>query len=239
MSDKSLASQSEEIIRNAGNAVKNQRYAKSIGVKSAQMKSRYLWRKVKLSAAALGAIWVGTSIIGVVVSGIGLGGLAIAAGLSGAAIWAVLRFSNMPIPTRESLKNSDLSLLTGQTEIWLEQQRASLPPPAVTLVENIGLRLDELAPQLSRIGENDPAAREVRTLVGEHLPELINGYRELPNSLKQKSNGASSPQEQLISGLKVIDQEIESMTLKIAKGELDKLATRERFLELKYDSGEK
>lgn len=238
MSDRNLASQHDEIMRSASNALKNKKFANSIGVKSAQMKSKYLWRKVKMTGVALGAIWVGTSIIGVVVNGIGLGGLAIAAGLSGVAIWAVLRFSKMPMPTRESLKNSDLALLTGQTEIWLEQQRASLPPPAVTLVENIGLRLDELAPQLSRIGENDPAAREVRTLVGEHLPELINGYRELPNSLKQKANGASSPQEQLISGLKVIDQEIESMTLKISKGELDKLATRERFLELKYDSGD-
>lgn len=237
MSDQNLASQHDNIMRGADNALKSQHFAKSIGVKSAQMKSKYLWRKVKLGIAALGAVWIGTTIVGVVVNGIGLGGLAIAAGLSGAAVWAVLRFSQMPIPTRETLKNSDLAMLAGQTEIWLEQQRASLPPPAVTLVENIGLRLDELAPQLARIGEHDPAAREVRTLVGEHLPELINGYRELPSSLKQKANGTSSPQDQLISGLKVIDQEIESMTRKISKGELDKLATRERFLELKYDRG--
>lgn len=233
-----LASQSNDIIHSAGNALKGQKYAKSIGERSAQLKSKHRWRNIKRAAVAVGAIWVGTTVLGVIVNGIGLGGLAIALGLSGAAIWALLSYPKMPMPTRETLKNSDLPRLAGQTEIWLEQQRAALPPPAVTLVENIGLRLDELAPQLARIGENDPAAREVRTLVGEHLPELVNGYRELPNSLKQKSSGTSSPEEQLINGLKVIDQEIESMTLKISKGELDKLATRERFLELKYDRGE-
>ncbi len=233
-----LASQSDEILRNAGNAIVNQKYAKSIGEKSAQMKNKHRWRNIKRAAVAVGAIWVGTSIFGVIVNGIGLGGLAIALGLSGAAIWALLSYPKMPIPTRETLKNSDLPRLAGQTEIWLEQQRAALPAPAVTLVENIGARLDELAPQLARIGEHDPAAREVRTLVGEHLPELVNGYRELPDSLKKKSHGGTSPEHQLINGLKTINQEIESMTLKIAKGELDKLATRERFLELKYDRGE-
>lgn len=233
-----LASQSDEILRDAGNAIANQKFAKSIGAKSAQLKSKHRWSNIKRAAVAVGAIWVGTSILGVIVNGIGLGGLAIALGLSGAAIWALLSYPKMPMPTRETLKNSDLPRLAGQTEIWLEQQRAALPPPAVTLVENIGTRLDELAPQLARIGEHDPAAREVRTLVGEHLPELVNGYRELPDSLKKKVHGGSSPEDQLINGLKTIDQEIESMTVKIAKGELDKLATRERFLELKYDRGE-
>ncbi len=233
-----LVSQSDEIIRNARNSLNNQHFVKSIGEKSAQLKAKHRWSNIKRAALGVGAIWVGTSILGVIVNGIGLGGLALAVGLSGAALWALLSYPKMPMPTSETLKNSDLPRLAGQTEIWLEQQRAALPPPAITLVENIGTRLDELAPQLARIGEHDPAAREVRILVGEHLPELVKGYRELPNSLKRKSHGGSSPEDQLINGLKTIDQEIESMTLKIARGKLDKLATRERFLELKYDRNE-
>jgi hypothetical protein len=39
----------------------------------------------------------------------------------------------------------------------------------------------------------------------------------------------------LVEGLKRIDREIETMTGQIARGELDKLATRERFLEIRYD----
>jgi hypothetical protein len=39
----------------------------------------------------------------------------------------------------------------------------------------------------------------------------------------------------LVDGLKVIDREIETMTGQIARGELDKLATTGRYLELKYD----
>ncbi len=234
----SLASQSDQIIASARNSLKSQRFARSIGQKSKDMKRTHLWSKVKRAALVVGGIWVGMTIAGVVVNGIGLSGLSLAVGLSGAAIWAFLSYPKMPMPTSESLRNSDLPRLAGQTEIWLEQQRKALPAPAVTLVENIGTRLDDLAPQLAKIGENDPAAREVRTLVGEHLPELINGYRELPDSLKQQKHGATSPAEQLINGLRTIDEEIESMTRKISKGELDKLATRERFLELKYDRGE-
>jgi len=238
MSRRSLASRSDEIINNSRRSLRNIRASRSIGQKSEDMKRSHFWGKVKRATVAVGAVWLGTSILGVIVSGIGLGGLAVSVGLSALAIWAFLNYPKMPMPTRETLKNSDLPRLAGQTEMWLEQQRKSLPATAVTLVENIGTRLDDLAPQLSKIGEDDPAAREVRTLVGEHLPELIKGYRELPDSLKQKSHGGSSPEEQLINGLQTIDQEIESMTMKISKGQLDKLATRERFLELKYDSAE-
>jgi hypothetical protein len=113
-----------------------------------------------------------------------------------------------------------------------------LPAPAISIVQDIGVRLDQLAPQLQTLNENDPAAREVRKLVGEHLPELINGYKNIPDSLRRQDNAGKTPEQQLIDGLQRIDREIETMTGQIARGELDKLATRERFLEIRYD-GEK
>ena len=73
---------------------------------------------------------------------------------------------------------------------------------------------------------NDPAAREVRKLVGEHLPELINGYKRIPDSLKRKEHGGKTPEQQLLDGLKLIDREIETMTGQISRGELDKLAQK-------------
>ena len=133
---------------------------------------------------------------------------------------------------------SDLETLAGKTEIWLEAQQHLLPAPAVEIVQNIGTRLDQLAPQLSTLDERDPAAREVRKLVGEHLPELVNGYKRIPASLKQQDNKGKTPEEQLVSGLKLIDREIETMTGQIARGELDKLAVRDRYLELKYDGAD-
>ncbi len=239
MNDRNLASQSDEVIIRSRRALKNVQMGRSIGLKSEGLKRNHFWGKVKRAAVAVGAVWLGASILGWIISGIGLGGVMATLGLSGIALWAFLRYPNMPVPSSESLKKSELPQLAGQTEIWLEQQRALLPAPAVKLVEDIGTRLDDLSPQLAQIGENDPAAREVRTLVGEHLPELINGYKNLPDSLKQKSHAGSSPEDQLINGLSVIDSEIEDMTHKLAKGELDKLAVRERFLEMKYDQGDR
>jgi hypothetical protein len=141
----------------------------------------------------------------------------------------------MPMPTMESLRQTDLETLAGKTEIWLEAQRPALPAPAIPLVQNIGLRLDALAPQLQTLEESNPAAREVRKLVGEHLPELINGYKRIPEPLRRQDNSGKTPEQQLIDGLKLIDREIETMTGQIARGELDKLATRGRYLEIRYD----
>jgi hypothetical protein len=38
--------------------------------------------------------------------------------------------------------------------------------------------------------------------------------------------------------LKTIDREIETMTGQISRGELDKLAVRGRYLEMRYDNAE-
>jgi hypothetical protein len=156
--------------------------------------------------------------------------------LNAAAAYLLMRYPEMPMPTAESLRVTDLATLAGKTEIWLEAQRPALPAPAVTLVQDIGLRLDQLAPQLQTLDENDPAAREVRKLVGEHLPELINGYKKIPDSLKHKEHAGKTPAQQLVDGLKTIDREIETMTGQIARGELDKLAVRGRYLEMRYDN---
>ena len=94
---------------------------------------------------------------------------------------------------------------------------------------------DGLAPQLQALDENDPAAREVRKLVGEHLPEPINGYKKIPDSLKNNEYAGKTPVQQLVDGLKTIDREIETMTGQISRGELDKLAVRGRYLETRYD----
>ena len=158
------------------------------------------------------------------------------AGLGAAAAYLLMRYPDMPMPTTESLRQTDLGTLAGKTEIWLESQRPALPAPAVTVMQDIGIRLDQLAPQLQTLDDNDPAAREVRKLVGEHLPELINGYKRIPDSLKRKEHGGKTPEQQLLDGLKLIDREIETMTGQISRGELDKLAVRGRYLELKYDT---
>jgi hypothetical protein len=229
-----IASQSDEIIHNSKRALSNVRMA-PIGMKSQALRRAHLWGKISRAAVAVGAVLIGAGIIGTIINGIGFSGVMITALAVAAAAYALLRYPKMPMPTTESLRQTDLATLAGKTEMWLESQRPALPAPAINLMQDIGLRLDQLAPQLQTLDDNDPAAREVRKLVGEHLPELINGYKRIPETLKRKEHGGKTPEQQLVDGLKLIDREIETMTGQISRGELDKLATRGRFLELKYD----
>jgi hypothetical protein len=206
-----------------------------IGMKSRALRRAHFYGKVARAAMAVGVVLVGAGIIGAVIDGIGFWGVMITALLGTAAAYMLLRYPEMPMPTAESLRQTDLGTLAGKTEIWLEAQRPALPAPAIPIVQAIGLRLDALAPQLQALEESNPASREVRKLVGEHLPELINSYKRIPEPLRRQDNGGKTPEQQLVDGLKRIDLEIETMTSQIARGELDKLATRERFLEIRYD----
>jgi hypothetical protein len=233
-----MAESNAEILNNANMALRGVRYRRSIGVQSAQLKRGNLMKRIGRSALAVGAVIVGASIIGGIIDGLGFWGLFAALGAAGLAVWASLKFSQMPVPTPDKIVQSDLKTLAGKTEIWLENQRPALPAPAITLVDTIGIRLDALSPQLAKLSETEPAAQEVRKLVGEYLPELVTGYHQIPATLRRQGGAGHTPEDQLISGLKLIDREIANVTEQIARGDLDKLATRGRFLELKYDNPE-
>lgn len=236
----SPASNSDEILTSARRSLRNVRMGPPIGIKSRALRQAHFYGKVARTAMAVGALLVGAGIVGAIIGGIGFWGVMLTGILGAAAAYLLMRYPDMPMPTTESLRQTDLGTLAGKTEIWLEAQRPMLPAPAISIVQDIGVRLDQLAPQLQTLDENNPASREVRKLVGEHLPELINGYKRIPEPLKRKEHAGKTPEQQLIDGLKVIDREIEAMTGQISRGELDKLATRERFLEIRYDgSGDK
>lgn len=231
------AADSDETLNAAARSLRNVRIA-PIGTKSRALRRAHFWGKVSKATVAVGALLIGAGIVGAIIDGIGFWGVMITGILGAAAAYVFMRYPEMPMPTTETLRLTDLGTLAGKTEIWLEAQRPALPAPAVTLMQDIGLRLDQLAPQLQTLDENDPAAREVRKLVGEHLPELINGYKRIPDSLKHKDHAGKTPSQQLVDGLKLIDREIETMTGQISRGELDKLAVRGRYLEMRYDNSE-
>lgn len=141
-------------------------------------------------------------------------------------------------PTPEKLAETPLKALPLQTEQWLEGQRLALPAPARTLVDSIGVKLETLSPQLARLDEREPAAAEVRKLVAEQLPELVKSYSQVPEPLRRTERNGQTPDAQLVEGLKVIDQEIAVMTAQLAQGDLDLLATRGRYLQIRYQGDE-
>ncbi len=226
----------QQILDSAKRALQDSQFRRSIGNRSHQLKRGHFFKKLGRAAIWTAAVLVGASVIGGILSGIGFWGVMISAGLIAGGIWASMKFPKMKIPTPETIVKSDLKSLAGKTEIWLESQRPALPAPAVQIVNGIGVQLDMLSPQLNKLNEGDAAAYEVRKLVGEHLPDLINGYKAIPPSMRGKANDSGkSPDEQLIGGLSLIEKEISGVTQQIAKGDIDNLSIRGRYLELKYD----
>jgi len=195
-------------------------------------------RRIGRIAAADGAIIVGAIAFALVVAPLGIMG-AMLVGLL--LIAATMLFAVLPASTPvnvEKLAEIPLKALPRSTERWLDTQRPALPAPVRGLVDSIGVKLETLTPQLAALDENSPAAVEVRKLIGEQLPELVKGYGRVPEPLRRVERNGLTPDQQLAQGLQLIDDEIAEMTAQLAQGDLDNLATRGRFLQIKYQGDE-
>lgn len=184
-------------------------------------------------AGAVGAILIAAMVLGWFIP-LGMGGALIVMAL---LIAATLFFGMMPASQEvapEKFGEAPLATLPLRTEEWLDRQRASLPGAAMGTLDSIGLKLETLAKQLRTLDEGEPAAAEVRKLVGEQLPELVKGYQRVPDQLRTVDRYGQSPDRQLVEGLSLIDQEIAQMSAQLAQGDLDALATRGRYLQVKY-----
>jgi hypothetical protein len=190
------------------------------------------------AAIAMLAVALGAALFGLFIAPIGIEGLLLTFVAMAAAAGVMLFWPSAPEPTAATLVQTDLAALPLRTEEWLERQRPALPAPAARLVDGIGLRLEALAPQLQGLDPREPAAVEVRKLIGEELPELIDGYRRVPEALRRETRNGMSPDRQLVDGLGVVDSELKRMTEQIASGDLHRLATQGRYLELKYRGDE-
>jgi hypothetical protein len=165
---------------------------------------------------------------------IGTTGVMIAVALFLLATFGIMLMPGAPEPSADVLPTTQLALLPLKTEEWLATQRLALPAPAARLADGIGVKLEALAPQLQALDEREPAAAAVRRLIGDELPELVKGYRRVPEALRQVDTDGIMPERQLVEGLKVVDQELTRMSEQLARGDLEKLATQGKYLELKY-----
>ncbi|UAK24382.1 hypothetical protein [Sphingomonas nostoxanthinifaciens] len=189
-------------------------------------------------AAAMAAVIAVAILWGLLVGPIGQFGF-LAALVAMAVAWvAILLLSRTPAETPQTLAQSDLPLLPQRTEAWLQDQRAALPAPAARLVDGIGVRLEALAPQLVALDAREPVAAEVRKLLSIELPELIEGYRRVPTALRGGARDGPPPDRQLADGLGVVDEQLARISADLAAGDLQKLATQGRYLELKYGGEE-
>ena len=237
----SPAQNSDQILREARQSLTTQRAGGrrmvSIGQRSAALKRQHAVKKLGRVAMAVVGVLVAAMVAGMILDGIGFTGVMLTALAIFAALFVFGRYPAMQPPSRASLSGGDVKSLVGRTELWLESQRPALPAPAVQLVDRIGTQLDALGLQLDGLDENQPAAVEVRKLVGEHLPELVSTYTSIPRGLRGEANAGRSPDEQLTDSLGKISTEIDSVTRQLASGAIDNLAIRTRYLDYKYGAG--
>jgi hypothetical protein len=226
-SDEVLA-RAEAALQRHGTAPRLQQRARAAQRRSAGRKAmRIIW--------AAGAILLAVIVAGFILpTGVGTTGVMIAGLVFMLIALAIVMMPGERLPDAAALGTTALAQLPMRTETWLASQRALLPAPAQRLSDGIGLKLEALAPQLQTLDEREPAAAEIRRLIADELPELVKGYGRVPVALRREGIDGMAPDKQLIDGLTVVDSELARMSEQLARGDLEKLATQGKYLELKY-----
>ncbi|WP_298168730.1 hypothetical protein [Novosphingobium sp.] len=234
------ASESSRILAEARASLQRQQAGgrrvggRSIGRRSAELKRLHLARKAARMAFAVMAILLGAFVTGLAINGIGFTGIVVTFLAIVAALAVLGTFPKLKVPDLTALNRGDVRTMVARTELWLEAQRPALPAPAVNLIDQIGVQLDGLGLQLEGVDPAEPAVTEVRKLVGEHLPGMVESYRRIPAGLRREQRDGRNADQQLTDGLGKISQEIDAVTRQLAAGDLDALAVRGRFLDYKY-----
>lgn len=232
-----ILSDSRALVRDNREGGRHRRTV-TIGEGSARIKRKHWLGKLRNVLLALFAIWIAAGGAGLIIEGIGFAGVMAVLVASVVAIAILANYPKLKVPTRADLtKGDDVRRLVGRTELWLEAQRCALPPPAVTLVDQIGVQLDGLGLQLESLDQQHPKAREIRNLVGEQLPEMVDSYRRIPAHLRTEKRAGATPDEQLTDSLAKISGEIDSITRQLAEGSLDDLAIKHRYFDYKFGDG--
>lgn len=196
---------------------------------------RHRGRRLRRAFLAMAGIYITALVTALIIGGLAWTPTLLTIVL-GMAVFVVLSiYPASPRTHVEDLNTATLPELAGSTELWLEGKRRALPNAAVDTIDLIGVRLEQLAPQLAVLDERGPAAHEVRKLLTEHLPSMVESYTRIPAALRGKQGAAGiSPSDQLIDGLGVIAGQIEAMSEDLSRNDVDALATRTRFLETRY-----
>ena len=207
--------------------------------RAVRRRRRQAWRahataKLMRMLVVVGVILLAFALFAALVAPLGILGTMAAASIAAAAALGLAIWPRFPEPGIDDIAAADLPQLADRTELWLEAQRPALPAPAQGLVDRIGVQLDLIGPQLARLDGNTPLAHDVRKLLGDDLTALVSNYQQVPVTLRQEVRGGRTADQQLVDGLGVLERELAQTGRALATGNMDQLATRSRYLELKY-----
>lgn len=224
------------ILRDDNRAGGRHRRVASIGEGSAKLRSKHFTTKLVQLAVGIVGILVAAGVAGAILDGIGFWGVMLVA-LTMFLLFGTVATRKIKVPKRAEINKGNVQQMVARTELWLESKRPALPSPAAAIVSDMGVQLDGLGYQLAGIDQNHPKAREIRNLVGDQLPEMIESYQRIPAHLRKEKRAGSTPDEQLTDSLAKISGEIDSITRQLAEGSLDDLAIKHRYFDYKFGAG--
>ena len=205
---------------------------------AAQRAARRMKRFAIIAVASLFALFIAAGIVGAVIDGIGFFGVLAVLLAVPLILFAAATFSREKPVRAETIVQSSLPQLAVRTRSWIDQQRLALPAPAATLADDIGRKIAALQPQLDTLAANAPEAIELRRLVGEELPQLVEGYKRVPVTMRREDRNGRVAERELIDGMKLLDDEIGDLARAIASTDMDRLSSHKRYLELRYKGDE-
>jgi len=198
-------------------------------------RSGRVWMHRAIGAAiAVGVIMVATTVIGVILNGIGLGGfvLALAAMAAAALFFLVPRREKPIVDYKDDMPNQ---AVVQRLDTLLVRKRAALPGPAARRIDAISQQLPLLESRLGQTELLDPLAQDARRLMGKHLPELIERYERVPAAYRsERDSEGLTVDERLVQGLDAAKTALDDLGRKLAHEDLAAFETQGRFIETRY-----
>lgn len=186
-------------------------------------------------AVAIGVVWLGTILIGLV-KPIGMFGF-LAAILATAIVAGVLisrggrQIAAVPAPSAD-LPNG---AMVDRFDSYLYRTRRALPAPAQAEIDALSAVLPPLRQTLDRIDTLDPSAQDARRLMSIHLPGLIDRYMNVPAAYRQETDGEGKTVDQrLVEGLAAGRAALAEVSEQLARADVAALETQGRFIQSRY-----
>jgi hypothetical protein len=177
---------------------------------------------------------IGTTVAGLVLGGIGLGGF-FSIALATLVIMAVIAFwrpREKPVPAYQD--NMTNAAVVQRLGALLARKRHALPA-AARRADAISAQLPMLESQLADMAVLDPLAQDARRLLGKHLPDLIDRYERVPGEYRaEKDAEGLNVDERLVQGLEAATGAIDDLGRKLARDDVDAFQTQGRFIEDRY-----
>lgn len=215
------------------------RHIKPKAVQEAEKRSsgrrlREAGRRAKRALTVGGASGAGLIGYGAVVAPLGTTALIASGAATLVAAGTALLWPVQP-PRAGRISRDELVALAGNAEDWLIEQRKTVPGRALPALDGVFFRLDDLQPRIAALDPHSTLAWDLRRLLGEHLPRLLQSYAELPATVRGEDPGLL---QRLIDGLGTIDQELARICREASREHLTTFEAQERFLDIRYkDSG--